>query len=1714
MTDNNPKFDIFGDPTKDDIKVGYISTDRGFVSGVTICEANDYAKLNPGTLFIFRNRKEIKYIDINQVNKLTTNDLTKAFEEEECGGIQIDKEISQCNPQINIFGGGGLGVLANPIVGKDGSILAVDVVEGGFGYKYPPSAKVKDPCGIGAGAELKVTLVDGDETDEVIEYTDEEDFEDYKICGDPLDNAGFGRRYSVTGKDIGEWNPNVYLNEDNVSFNDKLKKYIDFLSKIKQPWWTTRTEPPLKTTTDGKISRAKYDVYHWAWGSKPGKNDPIDNLYIKLFGRQGEPSGMEYWKGIQSTGKNLTQIEADMKTMPEWEQVCQGECKPVMPERTYLGGQYYEVDLTNFMNSYAISPVPMSNVVPSDFGGKEHYFEWEIDFPYDGEYVFRFQCDNKGALYIDGEKQSEYKLGSGGAGGNVLSPPEESKVTMTKGLHLIRVDIFNGQPMKKVAKQDEGALGDLATTNEVEFSMWTNTQWANTLDVEGLDISYKKEYGGYPTQIRNEYVTRKVEYGRVYDVKITTNNRRVGNLPATNKALIIDGKGSRKGHWRIPNPQNPKRIEFDDNANADGSGFDVNATFTIDNGNGTWAADGKSIKGTGEQTITLWWNDAKKSGRAINSIKIGSTTWKRIGKSGSVTHTFTLGGGVGIIGGENNKAALRTKGANVLQMEDIADTNENKETILYDDIIFTASQGRFFDINGLNAKYTIGDRPATSTGKSTEQEGNITTIFNSADYINKANRKLWRTHPIIDKDSNFTNRYGITPFDPTQIYSSSMTGTHTIKWHDVNFPVSGEYDIGIGVDDDVRLIIGNEVNIYKQGFVPGTSISTGTSSYRRFIKAGSYTIIAELDQTEGGKLGYRNIAGDAAGRNPMTLAINIDTAYVVEDVKDSKSWNQNPMGVALAIEAPDPPVPQEPEPVQEGRCPPNPFWSTRFKSEDKQWYPFPDSRKQYRYGMSPVKPYGDTTSGGGETYSNTWKIDAPYGGFYKLKAAADDSAVIRLDGNEVLRTEGLSVDTTQLVGIDSGPHEITVEVTNIAQETFDSVNKRIFTTQGWASVGTDVQEALNTNEVEFSMWTNTQYANTLEVVGLDIAYEKKYGGYPTQIRNEYATRKVEFGRVYDVKITTNSKAGTTAGPMNTPLIIDGNASKPDHTRVVSPKLLHFDDNIGGGFDRNAAFTIDNGNGTWAADGKSIKGTGEQTITLWWSDRKSSGRAINSIKIGSTIWKRTGSKGSVTHKVVLGEGDGADRAGLRTKGDNVLQMEDIVDTSVNKETIRYDDIIFTASQGRFFDINGLNAKYVLEKETKTVMQGGTGSGTVKDGVVYTGPELFHMTHKAWGPFMNKASLLMNPTKPSQGTVNYTFSNVDFPESGEYQVKFQNDAHGSLYLDGKEIVKGDFDALAGVSARDEANWKGQGKFINVLIEKGKHTLTVAPTGRLGLTDVPASTLFKIEEGYDFQKDAAGFAIEIRKNIDVVRTDAAGKPVAKSWKDNPVFVSAHLIPPPCPRRVRGKGAVKKITPIDPGNGYAPPPTTGGDPSYDVALELTNVLIPDGGINYDPDDEVRILGGPGDPVIPPFKPVLGKFGSIIDIPVPPTVGFTEIPDISISTSTGIPGEFIPEFTIIRTPPLVDPDRLIQVTDLVGLKQTGYYDGKPYYGAVFYKDGVKYAGWYETAGQLVQVYDTLQESIDAMVTTPPSAIQRQGSDIRGTDPRLDIPGTPDNLTY
>ncbi|MGA1049859.1 MAG: hypothetical protein ACO3UU_17795, partial [Minisyncoccia bacterium] len=99
-------FNLFASPTQDDIRVGYIDPTLGYVNDVTICEANDYAKNNPETTFIFRDgNNSILYLNINEVNQLSANNLVSTANT--CGGIQDYKECGP--PRIQFFGGGGIG---------------------------------------------------------------------------------------------------------------------------------------------------------------------------------------------------------------------------------------------------------------------------------------------------------------------------------------------------------------------------------------------------------------------------------------------------------------------------------------------------------------------------------------------------------------------------------------------------------------------------------------------------------------------------------------------------------------------------------------------------------------------------------------------------------------------------------------------------------------------------------------------------------------------------------------------------------------------------------------------------------------------------------------------------------------------------------------------------------------------------------------------------------------------------------------------------------------------------------------------------------------------------------------------------------------------------------------------------------------------------------------------------------------------------------------------------------------------------------------------------------------------------------------------------------------------------------------------------------------------------------------------------------------------
>ena len=89
-----------------------------------------------------------------------------------------------------------------------------------------------------------------------------------------------------------------------------------------------------------------------------------------------------------------------------------------------------------YLDKYAISPKPPSNAKGSDFAGTLFLpFEWNLDFPTTGEYVFRGAKDNVSKLYVDNQFITDLG-GFRGAG-------KEIKKYYEEGLHSVKVELLN-----------------------------------------------------------------------------------------------------------------------------------------------------------------------------------------------------------------------------------------------------------------------------------------------------------------------------------------------------------------------------------------------------------------------------------------------------------------------------------------------------------------------------------------------------------------------------------------------------------------------------------------------------------------------------------------------------------------------------------------------------------------------------------------------------------------------------------------------------------------------------------------------------------------------------------------------------------------------------------------------------------------------------------------------------------------------------------------------------------------------------------------------------------------------------------------------------------------------------------------------------------------------------------------------------------------------
>ena len=137
------------------IHVGWIDNTGTYVKHKTVDQANAYEELNTDTQFIFVDGdRKVNYLTIDEVNQITVRDLLR---KEPC----VTRQLPCPPPTLTFFGGRGIGAAGNPIVDSQGRILAVDMVDGGVGYKSAPEIKVFDPCKTGKGAILNADMKDG-----------------------------------------------------------------------------------------------------------------------------------------------------------------------------------------------------------------------------------------------------------------------------------------------------------------------------------------------------------------------------------------------------------------------------------------------------------------------------------------------------------------------------------------------------------------------------------------------------------------------------------------------------------------------------------------------------------------------------------------------------------------------------------------------------------------------------------------------------------------------------------------------------------------------------------------------------------------------------------------------------------------------------------------------------------------------------------------------------------------------------------------------------------------------------------------------------------------------------------------------------------------------------------------------------------------------------------------------------------------------------------------------------------------------------------------------------------------------------------------------------------------------------------------------------------------------------------------------------------------
>ena len=174
------------------------------------------------------------------------------------------------------------------------------------------------------------------------------------------------------------------------------------------------------------------------------------------------------------------------------------------------------------MNSYAISPVPMSDVAGSDFAGRWCTFEWEEDFPIQwsmSSEEWQIILVGFTLTMISSWRQDIFR-------GNPL-PSNVVKKTVEAGVHKIKVELFN-VPIKETIVTNK--TKDSKEKVPVKFEVYGKGPTPNT----AINMVFTSEDGSHSFTFKpEEGRDNKYEYERI--VRVLPNTQYKVQAVATGK---------------------------------------------------------------------------------------------------------------------------------------------------------------------------------------------------------------------------------------------------------------------------------------------------------------------------------------------------------------------------------------------------------------------------------------------------------------------------------------------------------------------------------------------------------------------------------------------------------------------------------------------------------------------------------------------------------------------------------------------------------------------------------------------------------------------------------------------------------------------------------------------------------------------------------------------------------------------------------------------------------------------------------------------------------------------------------------------------------------------------------------------------------------------------------------------------------------------------